>query len=135
MARIAFFGAGYAGLVSGACFADLGHTVVVRDVVPERIEALRAGRVPFYEPGLEEVIARNAGRLTFTLSMEEALAGSEFLFVCVGTPPTTSGDANLSAVWSVIEDLPQDLGSVVLVMKSTVPVGTGEKVRAELDRR
>jgi UDPglucose 6-dehydrogenase len=67
--------------------------------------------------------------------MDEAVEGSEFLFVCVGTPPTASGDANLSAVWSVIEDLPQDLGSVVLVMKSTVPVGTGEKVRAELDRR
>jgi UDPglucose 6-dehydrogenase len=135
MARIAFFGAGYAGLVSGACFADLGHTVVVRDVVPERIDQLQAGRIPFYEPGLEEVVARNADRLSFTLSMEEAVEGSEFLFVCVGTPPTASGDANLSAVWSVIEDLPRDLGSVVLVMKSTVPVGTGEKVRAELDRR
>ena len=135
MARIAFFGAGYAGLVSGACFADLGHTVVIRDVVPERIEGLRAGRVPFFEPGLAELIARNADRLSFTLSMEEAVEGSDFLFVCVGTPPTASGDANLSAVWSVIEDLPQDLGPVVLVMKSTVPVGTGEKVRAELDRR
>jgi UDPglucose 6-dehydrogenase len=135
MARIAFFGAGYAGLVSGAGFAELGHTVVVRDVVPERIEGLQAGRIPFYEPGLAELVARNAGRLSFTLSMEEALEGSEFLFICVGTPPTVSGDANLSAVWSVIEDLPQDLGPVVLVMKSTVPVGTGEKVRAELDRR
>jgi len=135
MARIAFFGAGYAGLVSGACFADLGHTVVIRDVVSERIEGLRAGRVPFFEPGLAELIARNADRLSFTLSMEEAVEGSDFLFVCVGTPPTASGDANLSAVWSVIEDLPQDLGPVVLVMKSTVPVGTGEKVRAELDRR
>jgi UDPglucose 6-dehydrogenase len=135
MATISFFGGGYAGLVSGACLAELGHTVVVRDVVPERIEALRAGHVPFYEPGLDELIARNAERLSFTLSMEEAVKGSEFLFVCVGTPPTASGDANLSAVWSVIEDLPQDLGSPVLVMKSTVPVGTGDTVRAELDRR
>ena len=67
--------------------------------------------MPFYEPGLEELIARNAERLTFTLSMEEAVAGSEFLFVCVGTPPTPSGDANLSRVWSVIEALPQDLGA------------------------
>jgi UDPglucose 6-dehydrogenase len=67
--------------------------------------------------------------------MEEAVEGSEFLFVCVGTPPTASGDANLSAVWSVIEDLPADIEPAVLVMKSTVPVGTGEKVRAELDRR
>src|SRR5438552_3136279 len=102
MARIAFFGAGYAGLVSGACLAELGHTVVIRDVVPDRVESLRAGTIPFYEPGLEDLIGRNAGRLSFTLSMEEAVDGSEFLFVCVGTPPTASGDANLSAVWSVI---------------------------------
>jgi UDPglucose 6-dehydrogenase len=135
VARIAFFGAGYAGLVSGACLAELGHTVVIRDVVPERIEGLQAGKVPFYEPGLEELIARNAGRLSFTLSMDEAVEGSEFLFVCVGTPPTASGDANLSAVWSVVEDLPPDIAPDTLVMKSTVPVGTGEKVRAELDRR
>jgi UDPglucose 6-dehydrogenase len=135
MARIAFFGAGYAGLVSGACLAELGHTVVLRDIVPERVEVLSAGNVPFHEPGLEELIAKNSDRLSFTLSMEEAVEGSEFLFVCVGTPPTASGDANLSAVWSVIEDLPADIGPAVLVMKSTVPVGTGEKVRAELDRR
>jgi UDPglucose 6-dehydrogenase len=135
MARIAFFGAGYAGLVSGACLAELGHTVVIRDVVPERVEGLRAGTIPFYEPGLEELVAKNSDRLSFTLSMQEAAEGSEFLFVCVGTPPTSSGDANLSAVWSVIEELPDGLDGAVLVMKSTVPVGTGEKVRAELDRR
>ncbi len=135
MARIAFFGAGYAGLVSGTCLAELGHEVVVRDVSRERVEALRAGEVPFYEPGLDELIARNAERLSFTLSMEEAVAGSEFLFVCVGTPPTYSGEADLSAVWTVIEELPADLGRAVLVMKSTVPVGTGEKVRAALDAR
>jgi UDPglucose 6-dehydrogenase len=135
MAHIAFFGAGYAGLVSGVCLAELGHSVVIRDVVPERVEALKAGRVPFYEPGLEELIARNAERLSFTLSMDEAVGGSEFLFVCVGTPPTYSGDADLSAVWTVIEDLPASIDRVVLVMKSTVPVGTGEKVRAALDAR
>src|SRR5919204_4123113 len=135
MAHIAFFGAGYAGLVSGVCLAELGHNVVIRDVVPERVEALKAGRVPFYEPGLEELIARNAERLSFTLSMDEAVGGSEFLFVCVGTPPTYSGDADLSAVWTVIEDLPASIDRVVLVMKSTVPVGTGEKVRSALDAR
>jgi UDPglucose 6-dehydrogenase len=134
MARIAFFGAGYAGLVSGACLAELGHDVVIRDVSPARIEALRAGEVPFYEPELGELIARNAERLSFTLSMEEAAAGAEFLFVCVGTPPTYSGEADLSAVWNVITELPSDV-SGVLVMKSTVPVGTGEKVRAALDAR
>src|SRR3954464_15424757 len=135
MARIAFFGAAHAGPARRACLPDLGHTVVIRDVVPERIDGLRAGRLPFFEPGLAELIERNADRLSFTLSMKEAIEGSEFLFVCVGPPPTASGDANLSAVWSVIEDLPQDLGSPILVMKSTVPVGTGEKVRSELDRR
>jgi UDPglucose 6-dehydrogenase len=135
MARIAFFGAGYAGLVSGACLAELGHTVVIRDVVPERIEALRAGTMPFHEPGLGELVAKNVERLSFTLSVEEACADSEFLFVCVGTPPTPSGDADLSNVWSVIESLPADLGPAVLVMKSTVPVGTGERVRAALDAR
>jgi UDPglucose 6-dehydrogenase len=135
MARIGFFGAGYAGLVSGVCLAELGHTVVIRDIVPERIESLKAGKVPFYEPGVDELIARNADRVSFTLSMDEAVADSEFLFVCVGTPPTPSGDANLSGVWSVIEELPQDLGDVVLVMKSTVPVGTGDKVRAALEAR
>jgi len=135
MARIAFFGAGYAGLVSGVCMAELGHTVVIRDVVPERIEALERGEIPFFEPELEELIARNRERLSFTLSVEDAVAGSEFLFVCVGTPPTPSGDADLSNVWSVIESLPADLGPTVLVMKSTVPVGTGEKVRAALDAR
>ena len=135
MARIAFFGAGYAGLVSGACLAELGHTVTIRDVSADRIEALRAGTLPFYEPGLDEVIARNADRLSFTLSIEEAVEGSEFLFVCVGTPPTYSGDADLSAVWTVIDELPETIERAVLVMKSTVPVGTGEKVRAALDAR
>jgi UDPglucose 6-dehydrogenase len=135
MARIAFFGAGYAGLVSGACMAELGHTVVIRDVVPARIELLQAGKVPFHEHGLEDLIAKNAERLSFTLSMEDAVAGSEFLFVCVGTPPTPSGDADLSGVWSVVEALPEDIGPAVLVMKSTVPVGTGERVRAALDGR
>jgi UDPglucose 6-dehydrogenase len=135
VARVAFFGAGYAGLVSGVCLADLGHTVTIRDVVPERVALLEQGKLPFHEPGLEELIVRNRGRLTFTLSMEEATSGSEFLFVCVGTPPTPSGDANLAAIWSVIEELPADIGSPVLVMKSTVPVGTGEKVRAALDAR
>jgi UDPglucose 6-dehydrogenase len=135
VARVAFFGAGYAGLVSGVCLADLGHTVTIRDVVPERVALLEQGKVPFHEPGLEELIARNRDRLAFTLSMEQATAGSDFLFVCVGTPPTPSGDANLAAIWSVIEELPADIGSPVLVMKSTVPVGTGEKVRAALDAR
>ncbi len=131
---IGIFGAGWVGVVTAACFAELGHEVVVRDVVPERIETLRAGRAPFHEPGLGELLERNRERLTFTLDIAD-LAASRLLFVCVGTPPTYSGDADLSAVWTVVDELPTPEEHTVLVMKSTVPVGTGEKVRAALDSR
>jgi UDPglucose 6-dehydrogenase len=134
VARIAIFGAGYVGLVTGACFADLGHEVVVRDVLPERVEALQAGEVPIYEPGLDEVLERCRDRISFTLDVREAVAGADFLYVAVGTPPTYAGDADLSAVWTVVDELPDDARATV-VMKSTVPVGTGEKVRAALDAR
>src|SRR5918995_7452181 len=139
MASIGIFGAGYVGLVTGACFAELGHEVVVRDVVSERIEALRRGEVPIYEPGLEELLERNSERVHFTLDVGEAVAGAEFIYICVGTPPTYSGDADLSAVWTVIDELQATATAtasrVVAVMKSTVPVGTGENVRAALDAR
>jgi UDPglucose 6-dehydrogenase len=134
MAKIAVFGAGYVGLVTGACFADLGHEVVLRDILQDRIDALSDGQVPIYEPGLDQVLARAGERLSFTTDVREAVAGAEFLFVCVGTPPTYSGDADLSAVWTVIDELPADATATV-VMKSTVPVGTGAKVRATLDAR
>src|SRR5215471_20606824 len=130
------FGAGYVGLVTGACFAELGHDVVVRDVIPERIERLQAGEVPIYEPGLDEVLARNQERLRFTLDVHEAVDGAEFLYVAVGTPPTESGDADLTAVWSVVDELPASVpGRPIVVMKSTVPVGTGAHIRARLDAR
>jgi UDPglucose 6-dehydrogenase len=134
VARIAIFGAGYVGLVTGACFADLGHDVVVRDILPERIERLQAGEVPIYEPGLDEVLERCRERIAFTLDVREAVAGADFVYVAVGTPPTYAGDADLSAVWTVIDELPDD-ASATIVMKSTVPVGTGEKVRAALEAR
>src|SRR6266566_4563914 len=134
MATIGIFGAGWVGLVTGGSFAELGHEVVVRDVLPERIEALRDGRVPIHEPGLPELLERNRERLTFTLDAAE-LAACDTLFVCVGTPPTYSGDADLSAVWTAIDELPAFDRRVILVMKSTVPVGTGEKVRAALEGR
>ena len=133
--RIVVFGAGYVGLVTGACFAELGHRVSVRDVIPARIEALRRGEVPIYEPGLDELLARNRERLSFTLDVAEAMDGAEFVYVAVGTPPTYSGDADLSAVWTVIDELPAVDHRVVVAMKSTVPVGTGEKVRLRLDER
>ena len=133
MSRVAVFGAGYVGLVTGACFAELGHDVTIRDVLPERIEALRRGEVPIYEPGLEELLARNAERLTYTLDVAEAVAGADFLYVAVGTPPTYSGDADLSAVWTVVDELRGLERAAVVVMKSTVPVGTGATVRHRLD--
>jgi UDPglucose 6-dehydrogenase len=135
VARIGIFGAGYVGLVTGTCFAELGHEVVVRDVVPEKIGALRGGEIPIYEPGLDELVERNRGRLAFTTSVAEAIEGADVLYIAVGTPPTYSGDADLSAVWTVVEELSQVGGSPVVVMKSTVPVGTGDKVRAALDAR
>jgi UDPglucose 6-dehydrogenase len=134
MARIGIFGAGWVGLVTGVCFAELGHDVVVRDVVPEKVEALRLGEVPFHEIDVPELLARNRERLHFTLDAAE-LADCPFLFVCVDTPPTRSGDADLSRVWSVIDHLPPLAARAVLVMKSTVPVGTGQKIRLGLEER
>jgi UDPglucose 6-dehydrogenase len=131
---IGVFGAGWVGLVTGTCFAELGHDVVVRDVLPERIEALQAGRLPLHEPGLAELLERNRERLRFTTELDEVVS-APIMFVCVGTPPTYSGDADLSAVWTVVDHLPALEERAILVMKSTVPVGTGEKVRAALDGR
>jgi UDPglucose 6-dehydrogenase len=131
---IGVFGAGWVGLVTGGCFADLGHDVIVRDVMSERIEALRAGRMPFHEPGLPEVLARNRERIRYTLDPAD-LAAADVLFICVQTPPTYSGDADLSFVWSALDDLPRVAHRQILVMKSTVPVGTGDKVRAALEAR
>jgi UDPglucose 6-dehydrogenase len=132
--RIGVFGAGWVGLVTGGCLADLGHDVVVRDVLPERIEALKSGRLPFHEPGLPEVLERNRDRIHYTLDADD-LADAEVLFICVQTPPTYSGDADLSYVWTTLDDMPRVEERRLLVMKSTVPVGTGEKVRAALEAR
>lgn len=128
---IGVIGVGWVGLVTAACFAELGHRVIARDVVAEKIEALNRGEVTIYEPGLVELIERNRERLTFTTDMDEVLEGASLLFVCVDTPPTYSGDADLSRVRAVLDDLEDD-GDHVLVMKSTVPTGTGETIRREL---
>ncbi|TMK33504.1 MAG: UDP-glucose/GDP-mannose dehydrogenase family protein [Actinobacteria bacterium] len=131
---VGIFGAGWVGLVTGGCFAELGHEVVVRDIVPERIEALRAGHLPFHEPDLPEVLERNRGRIRYTLDADE-LGEADVLFICVQTPPTYSGDADLSYVWNALDELPRANRRQVLVMKSTVPVGTGDTVRAALEAR
>src|SRR3954465_2480570 len=128
---IGVIGAGWVGLVTAACFADLGHEVWVRDVVQEKIDTLSKGDIPIYEPGLSELITKNAERLHWTLDMGEVVDNAELLFCCVDTPPTYSGDADLSRVMQVVEEI-GDLDSHALVMKSTVPVGTGRSIKRRL---
>jgi UDP-glucose 6-dehydrogenase len=130
-AAIGVVGVGWVGLVTAACFAELGHRVVARDILPEKVEALSRGEVTIHEPGLQELLAKNAERIRFTTDMAETLDAARLLFVCVDTPPTHSGDADLSRVRSVVEDLRAD-GDHVLVMKSTVPAGTGESIRRDM---
>src|SRR3954471_10688239 len=126
-------GAGWVGLVTATCFADLGHEVWVRDVVQEKIDSLSQGDVPIYEPGLSELITKNAERLHWTLDMGEVLQNAELLFCCVDTPPMYSGDADLSRVMQVVEEV-GDLESHALIMKSTVPVGTGRVIKRRLQK-
>jgi UDPglucose 6-dehydrogenase len=125
---IAVIGTGYVGLVTAAGFAELGSDVFCVDIDAEKIEQLRAGKVPIYEPELDSLLARNASRLHFSTSLQDALAGARLLFVAVGTPPTYSGDADLSAVHAVADAIPAS-DEHALVMKSTVPCGTGASLR------
>jgi UDPglucose 6-dehydrogenase len=127
---IGVVGAGWVGLVTAACFAELGHRVVAREIVPEKVEALRRGNVPIYEPELAELIERNRERLIFTTEMDELLDVARLIFICVQTPPTYSGDADLSAVQRAVEEIGEPEGKV-LVMKSTVPVGTGRTIHRD----
>ena len=130
--KIAMVGSGYVGLVSGACFADFGHDVVCIDKDPAKIDSLKAGIMPIYEPGLAELVTSNAksGRLTFTTDLVEGIAGARAIFIAVGTPSRRGdGHADLSYVYAVAEEVGQALtNDAVVVTKSTVPVGTGDEV-------
>jgi len=130
--RVAMIGSGYVGLVSGACFADFGHEVVCVDVNAARIEDLKRGRIPIYEPGLDRLVESNvaAGRLSFTTDLAAAVSGSEAVFIAVGTPSRRGdGHADLSHVSAAARDIAKALsGYAVVVTKSTVPVGTGDMV-------
>jgi UDPglucose 6-dehydrogenase len=128
---VGVIGAGWVGLVTAACFAELGHRVVARDILPEKVEALSRGEVAIHEPGLEDLLRRNAERITFTTDMNGLLESARLLFVCVDTPPTYSGDADLSRVRAVVQELPEG-SDHVLVMKSTVPAGTGQSIRRDM---
>jgi UDP-glucose 6-dehydrogenase len=130
-APIGVIGVGWVGLVSSACFAELGHEVWCRDIDGEKIDALRNGNVPIFEPTLTELVHRNAERLHFESDLAPVLEHARLLFVCVDTPPTYSGDADLSRVEAVIEELPASPKHAI-VMKSTVPVGTGKAIKRRL---
>jgi len=134
---LSIIGSGYVGLVTGACFADVGHNVVCVDNDPRKVEALRAGKVPIYEPGLEEVIHRNvaAQRLRFTGSIQEGVDNSQIVFIAVPTPQGADGHVDLSFIEKVAREIAQVLtGYRVIVDKSTVPVKTGEKVAESIKR-
>lgn len=140
--RIAIVGTGYVGLVTGTCFAEIGVNVICVDTNCEKIEALKKGIIPIYENGLEEMVNRNvkAGRLKFTTSLESCLNDVEVVFSAVGTPPDEDGSADLSYVLAVARTIGQYMNKYLLVVtKSTVPVGTAQKVRSviqeELDKR
>src|SRR5437773_353378 len=135
--NICVVGTGYVGLVTGAVFADLGNEVVCVDNVAKKIAQLQAGRMPIYEPGLEEMVARNIadGRLTFTTDLAAAVRRAVIVFITVGTPPKPNGQADLGAVEDVARGIAQAMERyTVVVNKSTVPVGTGDFVREVIER-
>ncbi|MGZ5847349.1 MAG: UDP-glucose 6-dehydrogenase, partial [Ramlibacter sp.] len=130
--NITVIGAGYVGLVTAACLADVGNDVVCLDLDSQRVDLLAAGQVPIYEPGLDDVIQRNRddGRLHFTTDTARAVAHAQVQFIAVGTPQSEDGSADLGQVLSAAESIGRHLqGFKLVVVKSTVPVGTGERVR------
>ncbi|ABM18794.1 UDP-glucose dehydrogenase family protein [Marinobacter nauticus] len=140
--KITIFGTGYVGLVTGACLADVGHHVLCMDVDQGKIEKLKNGQIPIYEPGLDNIVKHTveAGRLAFTTDTEEAVKHGTLQFIAVGTPPDEDGSADLQYVLAVAKSIGQHMEDYkVVVDKSTVPVGTGDKVkaavRAQLDKR
>jgi len=134
--KITIFGTGYVGLVTGACFAEAGHKVMCVDVDEQKVERLKQGIIPIYEPGLEPIVKENfaEGRLRFTTSAEEGVAFGEFQFIAVGTPPDEDGSADLQYVLSVARSIGRYMdGHRIVIDKSTVPVGTADKVRAAIE--
>jgi UDPglucose 6-dehydrogenase len=129
--RIAVIGTGYVGLVTGTCFAESGNDVVGIDIDETKIAKLQVGEIPIYEPGLTELVERNIedGRLTFTTNLAKGLAGAKVVFIGVGTPQMEDGSANLNALWAVVDGIKKEADdSKLVVVKSTVPVGTNAKV-------
>src|SRR5574342_1394723 len=131
MKQICVVGVGYVGLVTAACFADLGNRVIALDVDEKRVENLKKGIMPIYEPGLEELVRRNykGGRLNFTTSYADALKGAEFAFIAVGTPSNVDGNADLQYVQAAAKSIAENMTApLIIINKSTVPIGTGDWV-------
>ena len=131
-------GTGYVGLVTGACFAEMGHRVTCVDIDADKVAKLKAGWIPIYEPGLKPIVLRGCedGRLLFTTSLAEAMQDTEIIFIAVGTPPGEDGSADLKHVLAVASAIGDHLADyAVVVTKSTVPVGTAEKVKQAVSRQ
>jgi UDPglucose 6-dehydrogenase len=134
--KVGIIGIGYVGLVTATCLSELGNDVVCMDIDAEKIANLKDGQIPIYEPGLPELIQKNRKRMTFTTSLNDIFDNCEVVFIAVDTPPTFTGDADLSRVFAVVSALPGlSQNHHILVMKSTVPVGTGMKISTELARQ
>jgi UDPglucose 6-dehydrogenase len=136
--KISIIGTGYVGLVQGACFADSGNNVICMDIDEKKINALKRGSIPIYEPGLEEMVRKNVqdGRLEFTTSLKSAVEKSDIIFLCLPTPQSDDGSADLSHVLNVAESIADHLnGEKVVVSKSTVPVGTVDKIKQIIRRK
>ena len=136
--NVVMVGAGYVGLVSGVCLADFGHNVTCVDKAPEKIALLKSGGVPIYEPGLDDLIKKNVseGRLSFSTDIKASMAGADVIFIAVGTPESEDGTADLKYVYSAAEEISQNIKDyVVIVNKSTVPVGTGKAVSEIIGRQ
>jgi UDPglucose 6-dehydrogenase len=136
--KLAVIGTGYVGLVSGTCFSDLGNQVTCIDIDQTKIDNLKKGIIPIFEPGLKELVLRNhqEGRLQFSASYESSIPGVDAIYVAVGTPQSDTGAADLTALWSVMDRIAPLLSpETVVVIKSTVPVGTNAKARARLKEK
>ncbi|MEL7336005.1 MAG: nucleotide sugar dehydrogenase, partial [Planctomycetota bacterium] len=133
--KIAMIGTGYVGLVTGTCFADSGNDVVCVDIDEVKIEGLKNGKIPIYEPGLTELVIRNSesGRLTFTTDLAAAVSSSRIVYLAVGTPPAEDGSADLTALKKVVDAVaPHLVDDAIVVTKSTVPVGTNQYIYERL---
>ena len=131
--NISIAGTGYVGLVTGVCLAEIGHNVTCVDVDERKIEILKAGKSPIYEPGLEELMTKNAERLTYTTNYKEAYKDADVIFIAVGTPEKKDGSANLKYVYEVTKQIAESIEKdCIVAVKSTVPVGTSDKVEKML---